>query len=118
INTLQDFKQIREAVSQRKRLGLSGDGQRFAGEPDREHILLIDEGYRQLLEDAHALDYDDLIIRGIQLLRDDLEVANSIHHRFHYIFVDEFHDVSREQFELLRQIAPPRPPDESHHVSE
>jgi DNA polymerase III epsilon subunit family exonuclease len=102
------FREVRDRVSQRKRIGLRADQQSGPGHEDPDYILAIDDAYRRLLAEQRALDYDDLILRGIQLLREDEETANTVQRRFRYVFVDEYHDLSPEQFVLLRTLVSPQ----------
>lgn len=104
----RELRKMQDRISARKRLGLRSDEQPFTGARDTDVVLAVDENYRRLLDQARALDYDDLIIKGIQVLRDDPETARMVRERFTYVFVDEYHDVSPEQYTLLSEIAPPR----------
>ena len=70
-------------------------------------IEAADEAYDRLLREAGGLDYADLIVLGTRLLREDETVATSVRRRFRFVFVDEFHDLSPDQWTLLRLIAPP-----------
>ena len=104
----RDLRKLQERISARKRRGLRADEQPFDGAPDPDSVLAIDEIYRRMLENARALDYDDLILKGIQLMREDHDTARKVRERFTYVFVDEYHDVSPEQYTLLSEIAPAR----------
>ncbi|MBA3947670.1 MAG: UvrD-helicase domain-containing protein, partial [Herpetosiphonaceae bacterium] len=112
VNSPHDFKNLRDCISSRKRQGIGAGEQRFTAPWDAPLVLGVDCCYRQLLADQHALDYDDLILKGVQLLQSDDETALLIRNRFRYLFVDEFHDVSPEQYELIRLLAPPHSRDQ------
>lgn len=56
--------------------------------------------YQKRLNDAGAVDFDDIIMRTVFLLRDNEEVRNFCQRRFRYICVDEFQDTNKAQFEL------------------
>lgn len=60
--------------------------------------------YLQLCARAGAVDFDDLIIRMVRLLQQNDELRTSLQNRFTYIFVDEFQDTNRMQYELLMQL--------------
>lgn len=107
-----DVSDLRNNISSRKRLGLEAGQQRRHEPYDPDILLEIDAAYRGLLEDMHALDYDDLILKGVQLLYDDHETATLVRNRFQYLFVDEFHDVSAEQYALMKALCPPRSPEQ------
>lgn len=65
--------------------------------------------YRQHLEDQNALDFDDLLWYGLRLFdtRINPELASEIQQGIHFVFVDEFHDLSPEQFRFLELLCPP-----------
>ena len=53
----------------------------------------------------NALDFDDLIMKTVELFKLDGEVLNSYQERFRYIMVDEYQDTNTAQFELIRLLA-------------
>lgn len=61
--------------------------------------------YEKELKKNNALDFDDLIVKTIQLFRDHPEVLESYHRRYKYILVDEFQDTNTAQYTLTKQIA-------------
>ena len=66
------------------------------------------EVYREYQETLHrnnALDFDDLIVKTVELLQADAEVLNYYQERFRYIMVDEYQDTNTAQFELIRLLA-------------
>jgi DNA helicase-2/ATP-dependent DNA helicase PcrA len=68
-------------------------------------LAKVEERYRLALEAAHALDFDDLLLRCLALLRDDASVREAYRRRFQYLLVDEYQDTNRVQYELIRQLA-------------
>lgn len=101
-------RDVKQAISRRKRAGLE-PGQPVANGQSNaftDAIGEIDEAYCRLLHDRDAFDYDDLLLEGIKLLAVE-ESAQAIHRRYTYLFVDEFQDVSAEQYELIRRLCPP-----------
>jgi DNA helicase II / ATP-dependent DNA helicase PcrA len=60
--------------------------------------------YQQRLQQAHALDFDDIIMRTVQLLKDNPEVAAKYHRRFRHILVDEYQDTNHAQYVLVREL--------------
>lgn len=101
---------LREHISRRKLAGLSPGDWPPGRARDRlaDQIAALDERYDQLLRETDSLDFADLIVLGLHLLAEDPEAAGVLRRRFRFVFVDEFHDLSPDQFELLRRIAPPR----------
>jgi len=63
------------------------------------------ERYEQELREKNALDFDDLLVRTLELLRDDERVRDDLAGRFRYVLVDEYQDTNRVQFELTRYLA-------------
>jgi len=61
---------------------------------------------RQLLA-CNALDFDDLIKRPVELLRDDPEARERWQHRVRYLLVDEYQDTNASQYELVRLLVGP-----------
>lgn len=58
--------------------------------------------YQKRLAQANALDFDDLIMRTVTLLRDNKEVANHYHRRFRHILIDEYQDTNHAQYVLVK----------------
>lgn len=61
--------------------------------------------YQEALHKNNALDFDDLIMKTVELLQSDTEVKNYYQERFHYIMVDEYQDTNTAQFELISILA-------------
>ncbi len=61
--------------------------------------------YQARLKQNNALDFDDLILMTVELLKTDAEVANYYQERFQYVMVDEYQDTNTAQFELVRLLA-------------
>jgi len=71
-------------------------------------LARVAERYRQTLEAAHALDFDDLLLRAVALLETNEDVRESYRRRFQYVLVDEYQDTNRAQYELVRHLAGPQ----------
>ncbi len=72
----------------------------------------VAERYHEILRAAHALDFDDLLLRAVALFEQDEHVRESYRRRFHYVLVDEYQDTNRAQYELVRLlVGPAREPD-------
>ncbi|WEV73080.1 UvrD-helicase domain-containing protein [Bifidobacterium sp. ESL0790] len=61
--------------------------------------------YQYRLAAANAVDFDDLIVRTVELLHDHPEVADYYHHKFRYILVDEYQDTNHAQYMLVRELS-------------
>src|SRR5579864_226328 len=60
------------------------------------------EAYEKILRKAGALDFDDLLLRALQVLKQFPEARANWQNRFRYIHVDEYQDTNRVQYDLLR----------------
>lgn len=61
--------------------------------------------YQQMLQKNNALDFDDLIMKTVELFRSDREVLDYYQERLRYLMVDEYQDTNTAQFELVRLLA-------------
>jgi DNA helicase-2/ATP-dependent DNA helicase PcrA len=64
--------------------------------------------YESLLHDSKALDFDDLLLRSVCLLRDSTPTRLKWQERFQFIHVDEYQDTNRVQYELMRLLTGPQ----------
>ncbi|PIR23715.1 MAG: ATP-dependent DNA helicase PcrA [Deltaproteobacteria bacterium CG11_big_fil_rev_8_21_14_0_20_45_16] len=67
----------------------------------------IYQEYQNLLKQAHALDFDDLLFECLKLLKADAELREQLQAQWKYILVDEFQDTNKIQYQLLEQIINP-----------
>lgn len=61
--------------------------------------------YEKFLAREHALDFDDLLLKTVLLLRDHADIRTSYQERWHYIHIDEYQDTNAVQYELARLLA-------------
>ena len=61
--------------------------------------------YEKILKASNALDFDDLLVKTYDLLKNDQEVREYYSSRFKYIHVDEFQDTNRVQFSIINLLA-------------
>ncbi|NEG54592.1 ATP-dependent helicase [Bifidobacterium platyrrhinorum] len=81
-------------------------GYKFGAVGDIEALYaVVYAEYEHRLALANAVDFDDLIVRTVELLRDHPQVAEYYHHRFRYILVDEYQDTNHAQYVLVRELA-------------
>jgi DNA helicase-2/ATP-dependent DNA helicase PcrA len=93
-------------ISSRKNSGR--DPEQADGDSAATSVLArVAEGYREQLQAARALDFDDLLLRAVSLLESDEEVRARYRRRFRYLLVDEYQDTNRAQYELVRHLAGP-----------
>jgi DNA helicase-2/ATP-dependent DNA helicase PcrA len=62
--------------------------------------------YRDRMKQLGAMDFDDLLLNFLKLLREHPDTAEQYRARFSWILVDEFQDTNRVQYDLLRELAP------------
>ncbi|MFC7544895.1 DNA helicase PcrA [Plantactinospora sp. GCM10030261] len=60
--------------------------------------------YQRRLAEAHALDFDDLIMTTVHLLRSHPHVAESYRRRFRHVLVDEYQDTNHAQYALVKEL--------------
>src|ERR1700730_2493727 len=70
-----------------------------------EKVARIYTVYEERLKKSNAVDFDDLLIKAVELLRRVPEVREYYHNRFRHVMIDEFQDTNGIQYELVRLIA-------------
>ena len=76
-----------------------------AGDYRKQKIASAYREYQETLRKNNAMDFDDLIMKTVELFKTDQEVLASYQKRFKYIMVDEYQDTNTAQFELIRLLA-------------
>lgn len=76
-----------------------------SGDPKTEKIAHIFEEYRKELRKANAMDFDDLLLEAMRLLKSVAAVREYYNRRFQYLLIDEYQDTNRPQYELMRLLA-------------
>ena len=74
-------------------------------DPISERIAHVYEAYRKELRKANAMDFDDLLLEAVHLLRASGEVRERYNRRYRYILIDEYQDTNRPQYELMKLLA-------------
>ncbi len=95
---------VRNAISSAKNRG--EDNLMFAskvehGDDKKAAIARVFRLYDERLNTANALDFDDLLIKTVKLLRTSLETREKYNDRYKYILVDEYQDTNALQFALI-----------------
>jgi DNA helicase-2/ATP-dependent DNA helicase PcrA len=78
---------------------------RASTNPMEEKIAHIFEIYKRELFKANALDFDDLLLETVRLLKSSAETRERYNHRYKYILIDEYQDTNRPQYELMKLLA-------------
>ena len=76
-----------------------------SNDPTTERVSHIYAEYRKELLKANAMDFDDLLLEAVRLLKAASEVREYYNRRFHHVLVDEYQDTNRPQYELMRLLA-------------
>jgi DNA helicase-2/ATP-dependent DNA helicase PcrA len=74
-------------------------------DPVAERVAHIYEIYRKELRKANALDFDDLLLEAVRVLRSSGEVRERYNRRYRYLLIDEYQDTNRPQYELMKLLA-------------
>src|SRR5215471_4087271 len=98
-------RSVQAAISAAKNRG--EDSEAFSAKAQyiderRASIARIFQLYEDWLHKNNALDFDDLLIKTVRLLRDVHEVRERYNDRFKYLLVDEYQDTNQLQFGLIR----------------
>lgn len=103
---------VRAQISHAKNHGITPENMESEGaqmrDAYRQDLARIFRAYETILRKASALDFDDLLLRAVVLLRDHPQVRAAWNARFQYILVDEFQDTNAAQEELVRLLSGPR----------
>jgi len=70
-----------------------------------EVVHRVYERYQELLTEAGALDFDDLIMRTVQLFRNQPDVLAKYQSRYLHVMIDEFQDTNLAQYIISKQLA-------------
>lgn len=73
-----------------------------SADPKIERVAHIYAEYKKELQKANALDFDDLLLETVRLLKSSREVREKYNRRFQYLLIDEYQDTNRPQYELMK----------------
>jgi DNA helicase II / ATP-dependent DNA helicase PcrA len=76
-----------------------------AWNPREQQIAKIYELYIKALKDANALDFDDLLLKTVELFEQSEQVRERYSRKFRYLMVDEYQDTNRPQYLLIQRLA-------------
>jgi DNA helicase-2/ATP-dependent DNA helicase PcrA len=74
-------------------------------DPNSERVAHIFKSYQAELLKNNALDFDDLLLEAVRLLKVSTEVRERYQRRYRYLLVDEYQDTNRPQYELMKLLA-------------
>jgi DNA helicase-2/ATP-dependent DNA helicase PcrA len=78
------------------------DWYKAATDPKLTRLAKIYELYEEKLRQANALDFDDLLLESVRLLKHDDALRTLYNRRFEFVMIDEYQDTNRSQYELMK----------------
>lgn len=97
---------IAEVISKLKnKLIMPEDYEYSAVSPFEKDVTRIYETYQKMLFSSNAMDFDDLLIRPIELFQKHEDILKKYQERFKYILVDEYQDTNAAQYQLIRMLS-------------
>ncbi|MBX7098883.1 MAG: UvrD-helicase domain-containing protein [Myxococcaceae bacterium] len=105
--TSMNPREVLSRIDQEKNQGRLPDDMKVDGDVKGEMVRKVYRTYMRQLRAANALDFGDLLLLLVRLLRDNAEVRVKFQRRFQHVLVDEFQDTNPVQYQLLRLLAPP-----------
>jgi DNA helicase II / ATP-dependent DNA helicase PcrA len=104
--TGESVRPFLEQISFAKNQGLTpAQAAQEARDDNSRRIARVYQAYDSILKQSGALDFDDLLLRAVHVLRDFDEARRSWTGRFAHILVDEYQDTNRVQYDLLHLLA-------------
>ena len=101
-----DIKHIISRISSSKNDGVSpSEYNRLFLREDDKIIARVYEKYLKLLKENNSVDFDDLLLKPVELFRKNKEILEHYQERFKYILVDEYQDTNNIQYELCKMLA-------------
>ena len=96
-------RSAQSVISQAKNQGRAPeDFYKTATGPQEERLAVVFDRYQDALRASNALDFDDLLLESVRLLRHSEAVRQWANQRYRYVMVDEYQDTNRPQYELMR----------------
>ena len=81
---------------------------RAATDPTSSKLATVYERYEARLRESNALDFDDLLLQAVKLLRHDDATRQKLNQRYEFVMVDEYQDTNRSQYDLMRLLTEER----------
>ena len=101
-----DIKHIINRISSSKNDGVSpSEYNRLFLRDDDKVIARVYEKYLKLLKENNSVDFDDLLLKPVELFKKSPEILEHYQERFKYILVDEYQDTNSIQYELCKLLA-------------
>lgn len=95
--------QVSSAISNAKNQMLDPDAfEASANYPFQKNVATIYKRYEKMRKEAGALDFDDLLLDGVRLLRDSKDMRDKWRTHFKHILIDEYQDTNAAQYHLVK----------------
>lgn len=102
----KSFLQYRAALSRishaKNHKETPDDFYKASKDPKMSRLAVVYDRYEARLRQANALDFDDLLLESVRLLRHDDQTRGKYNRRFEFLNIDEYQDTNRSQYELIR----------------
>lgn len=98
-------RQIQGFINGRKDEGQRPQHVDAGSDPIRQQLVSIYSAYEAACKRAGVIDFAELLLRSLELLRDNAELQNHYRNRFQHILVDEFQDTNTIQYAWIRLLA-------------
>jgi len=97
---------VLHSISQAKNDLLDAEGfAKNANDFYSRNVAKLYKTYQRILTKNNALDFDDLLLKTVTLLRNDLEAREQLRERFQYLLIDEYQDTNHAQFVIANTLA-------------
>lgn len=106
---IHDPSKIRSIISREKGDFVSvADYKQKVASSQMEIVLSVWKIYDEELKRQKAVDFDDLIVRAVQMLETHTNIRNLYQERFKYVHVDEYQDTNASQYAFIKLLVNPR----------
>jgi DNA helicase-2/ATP-dependent DNA helicase PcrA len=107
LKTLLSSDESMDASVMLSRISKAKNDGNSLGNPEESTEGAIMERYQGEMRGRNVMDFDDLLLLGVQLLENTAEVRQQVQSRHRYVMVDEFQDTNSLQMRLLKALVPP-----------
>ena len=107
---IHEPKKIRSFISSRKSDGVTAEGfAKATHSAFTEIVAVVWATYEELKTKESGVDFDDLLLKTLELLEKNKEVRETLQRQWKYIHIDEYQDTNKVQYDIVRLLA------EAHH---
>ena len=97
---------VQNKISSMKNEGITPlEFEKFAFSPIDKKLVELYKMYERKMQSNNAFDFDDLIIKVIELFTNNSMIKTYYQQRFRYVFVDEYQDTNNVQYQLIKLIS-------------